>query len=70
MTFDDGTAGQFSWQIVNGATVEGSGGYPKIDPDCAVGMLDEFYNRINTERKVDGLKELPMSAIGVKTAHL
>ena len=45
MTFDDATAGQFSWQIVNGTTVEGSGGYPKIDPNCAVGILDEFYKK-------------------------
>ena len=33
-------------------------------------MLDEFHKRINAERKADGMKELPMSAIGVKTAHL
>ena len=33
-------------------------------------MLDEFHKRINAERRKDGMKELPMSAIGVKTAHL
>ena len=33
-------------------------------------MLDEFHNLINAERRRDGMKELPMSAIGVKTAHL
>ena len=33
-------------------------------------MLDEFHKRINAERRRDGMKELPMSAIGVKTAHL
>jgi hypothetical protein len=33
-------------------------------------MLDEFHRRINAERRVDDMKELPMSAIGVKTAHL
>ena len=33
-------------------------------------MLDEFYARINTERKVDNMKTLPMSAIAVKTSHL
>jgi hypothetical protein len=33
-------------------------------------MLDEFYRRINAERKAADMKELPMSAIGVKTAHL
>lgn len=33
-------------------------------------MLDEFYRRINAERKAEGMKEVPMRAIGVKTAHL
>lgn len=33
-------------------------------------MLDEFHKRINAERRADGMKGLPMSAIGVKTAHL
>ena len=33
-------------------------------------MLDEFYRRINAERKADDMKELPMRAIGVKTSHL
>ena len=33
-------------------------------------MLDEFHKRINAERRADDMKELPMSAIGVKTAHL
>ncbi len=45
MTFDDATASQFKWLIVNGATAEGSGGYPKIDPSCAVGILDEFHKK-------------------------
>jgi len=33
-------------------------------------MLDEFYRRINAERKAQDMKALPMSAIGVKTSHL
>lgn len=33
-------------------------------------MLDEFHKRINAERKAEDMKELPMRAIGVKTAHL
>ena len=33
-------------------------------------MLDEFHGRINAERRADDMKELPMSAIGVKTSHL
>jgi len=33
-------------------------------------MLDEFHRRINAERKTIDMKELPMSAIGVKTSHL
>ena len=33
-------------------------------------MLDEFHRRINLERAAEGMKKLPMSAIGVKTAHL
>lgn len=33
-------------------------------------MLDEFYRRINAERKAEDMKTLPMSAIGVKTSHL
>lgn len=33
-------------------------------------MLDEFHRRINVERKAEGMKELPMAAIGVKTSHL
>lgn len=33
-------------------------------------MLDEFYRRINAERKAVDMKSLPMSAIGVKTSHL
>lgn len=33
-------------------------------------MLDEFEKRINTQRVEDGMKKLPVSAIGVKTAHL
>jgi hypothetical protein len=33
-------------------------------------MLDEFYKRINAERKTADMKELPMRAIGVKTSHL
>ncbi|MDP2642071.1 MAG: hypothetical protein Q8P21_02155 [bacterium] len=33
-------------------------------------MLDEFHTRINAERKAADMKELPMSAIAVKTSHL
>jgi hypothetical protein len=33
-------------------------------------MLDEFHRRINAERRASDMKELPMSAIGVKTSHL
>lgn len=33
-------------------------------------MLDEFHRRINAERRAEGMKELPVRAIGVKTAHL
>lgn len=33
-------------------------------------MLDEFYRRINAERIAADMKELPMSAIAVKTSHL
>lgn len=33
-------------------------------------MLDEFHKRINAERLKDGMKELPMSAVAVKTSHL
>ena len=33
-------------------------------------MLDEFYRRINAERKADDMKELPVRAIAVKTSHL
>ncbi|MCX5749545.1 MAG: polysaccharide deacetylase family protein [Candidatus Saganbacteria bacterium] len=45
MTFDDGHPTQFRFLIVKGSTVEGSGGIPKIDPDCAVGILDEFCRK-------------------------
>lgn len=33
-------------------------------------MLDEFHKRINAERKADGMKELPVRAIAIKTSHL
>ncbi|MEK7461588.1 MAG: hypothetical protein AAB586_00760 [Patescibacteria group bacterium] len=33
-------------------------------------MLDEFYRRINAERKAVNMKELPVRAIAVKTSHL
>lgn len=33
-------------------------------------MLDEFHRRINAERRAVDMKELPMSAIAVKTSHL
>lgn len=33
-------------------------------------ILDEFYRRLNAERKAADMKEFPMRAIGVKTAHL
>ena len=33
-------------------------------------MLDEFHRRINAERRAADMKELPMSAVAVKTSHL
>lgn len=33
-------------------------------------MLDEFHRRINAERKVADMKELPMRAVAIKTSHL
>lgn len=33
-------------------------------------ILDEFFRRINAERLADDMKELPISAIAVKTSHL
>lgn len=33
-------------------------------------MLDEFYRRINAERKAADMRELPVRAIAVKTSHL
>lgn len=33
-------------------------------------MLDEFYRRINAERKAADMKELPMRAVAIKTSHL
>lgn len=33
-------------------------------------MLDEFHKRINAERRAVDMKELPISAIAVKIAHL
>lgn len=33
-------------------------------------MLDEFHRRINAERRAADMKELPISAIAVKTSHL
>ena len=33
-------------------------------------MLDEFHRRINAEREAQGMKELHIRAIGIKTAHL
>ncbi|OHA89397.1 MAG: hypothetical protein A3C70_01415 [Candidatus Zambryskibacteria bacterium RIFCSPHIGHO2_02_FULL_43_14] len=33
-------------------------------------ILDEFHRRINAERKVLDMKELPMRAVAVKTSHL
>ncbi|MFA5103818.1 MAG: putative glycoside hydrolase [Candidatus Margulisiibacteriota bacterium] len=45
MTFDDGNPTQFRWLIVNGTTVEGRDGFPKVDPNCAVGILDDFSKK-------------------------
>ncbi len=45
ITFDDGHPSQFRWLIKDGSTVEGKGGFPKVDPDCAVGILDEFHKK-------------------------
>lgn len=47
MTFDDGHPSQFRYLIVNGQTVEGESRLPKIDPNCAIGILDEFYKKHN-----------------------
>ena len=33
-------------------------------------MLDEFYRRINAERKAADMKELSMRAVAIKTSHL
>lgn len=33
-------------------------------------MLDEFYARVNTQRKSENLKPLPMKFFAVKTSHL
>lgn len=33
-------------------------------------MLDEFFRRINAERKAADMKEFPIQAIAVKTSHL
>jgi len=45
ITFDDGHPSQFRWLIIEGSTVEGKDGFPKVDPDCAVGILDEFRKK-------------------------
>ena len=45
ITFDDGHPSQFRWLIVDGSTVEGKDGFPKVDPQCAVGILDEFQKK-------------------------
>ncbi len=45
MTFDDGHPTQFRWLIVDGTTVEGRDGFPKVDPNCAVGILDDFHKK-------------------------
>lgn len=45
ITFDDGHPTQFRWLIVNGSTVEGRNGFPKVDPNCAIGILDDFSKK-------------------------
>lgn len=45
ITFDDGHPTQFRWLIQNGTTVEGKDGFPKVDPNCAVGILDDFCKK-------------------------
>ncbi len=45
ITFDDGHPTQFRWLIVNGVTVEGKDEFPKVDPNCAVGILDDFSKK-------------------------
>ncbi len=45
ITFDDGHPSQFRWLIKNGTTVEGKDGFPKVDPNCAVGILDDFCEK-------------------------
>ncbi len=46
LTFDDGTSSQFAYQEdANGEIVRDESGDPVIDPNCAVGILEEFYAR-------------------------
>ncbi len=33
-------------------------------------MLDEFFRRINAERKAADMKEFPIKVIAIKTSHL
>lgn len=33
-------------------------------------MLDEFFRRINAERKAEDMKEFPIKVIAIKTSHL
>ncbi len=44
--------------------------FKKIFKHPRLKMLDEFHRRINAERLAEGMRTLPMRAIGVKTAHL
>jgi hypothetical protein len=46
LTFDDGTASQFAYlEDDNGDIILDENGDPVIDPDTAVGILEEFYAR-------------------------
>ena len=46
LTFDDGTSSQFAYkEDANGEIVMDENGDPVIDPDTAVGILEEFYAR-------------------------
>jgi len=42
ITFDDADEGQFSYATYKGKLVYDEHGNPVVDPDCAVGILDDF----------------------------
>ncbi len=46
LTFDDSTAGQFRYQKnAKGQIARDAAGQARIDPDCAVGVLDQFAKK-------------------------